>query len=103
MYVTRLHVRYDEVSFPADLVFQETSDRSNFQGRYVLRHPFDGSLTCSAGEDYRRQVRDRQDREAQTLASLTGWNLSEIRRKIGEAWTSGSSGSRPWWERIWTN
>ena len=103
VYVTRLHVRYDEVSFPADLVFQETSDRSNFQGRYVLRHPFDGPLSCSAGDDYRRQVRDRQDREAQTLASLTGWSLSEIRRKIGGAWTSGPSSSRPWWERIWTN
>jgi hypothetical protein len=39
VFVTRLHVRYDGEHFPEDLVFQETSDRENFQGRYVLRHP----------------------------------------------------------------
>ena len=37
VYVTRLHVRYDKAHFPEDLVFQETADRSTFQGRYVLR------------------------------------------------------------------
>jgi hypothetical protein len=29
--LTRLHVRYDGAHFPEDLVFQETSDRTNFQ------------------------------------------------------------------------
>ncbi|MEN8218569.1 MAG: hypothetical protein ABFS56_19815 [Pseudomonadota bacterium] len=28
---------------PEDLVFQETADSSNFQGRYVLRHPWTGT------------------------------------------------------------
>ena len=33
VFLTRLHVRYDNAHFPEDLVFQETADRSNFQGR----------------------------------------------------------------------
>src|SRR6478672_2655231 len=56
VFLTRLHVRYDNAHFPEDLVFQETGDRSNFQGRYVLRHAFDGAATCSAGSEYRRSL-----------------------------------------------
>ncbi|MEM9169324.1 MAG: DUF2330 domain-containing protein, partial [Pseudomonadota bacterium] len=52
VYVTRLHVRYDAKTFPEDLMFKETGDRSNYQGRYVLRHPFKGAATCEAGEAY---------------------------------------------------
>jgi hypothetical protein len=33
VFLTRLHVRYDNAHFPEDLVFQETADRANFQGR----------------------------------------------------------------------
>ena len=51
-YVTRLHVRYDAQTFPEDIVFMETKDRGNFQGRYVLRHPFTGPMRCEAGETY---------------------------------------------------
>src|SRR6185295_13721319 len=47
VFLTRLHVRYDNAHFPEDLVFQETADRSNFQGRYVLRHPWTGKASCS--------------------------------------------------------
>ena len=103
VFVTRLHVRYDEEHFPADLIFQETSDRTNFQGRYVLRHPFRGEATCSAAAEYRRDVREREEREARTLASLTGWSIDEIRRRIGV--TAGGPGSpeQPWWQRIWSN
>ena len=46
--MTRLHVRYDTAHFPEDLVFQETADRSNFQGRYVLRHEWTGEGSCEA-------------------------------------------------------
>ena len=95
-FVTRLHVRYDGEHFPEDLVFQETSDRSNFQGRYVLRHPFEGELACERGQAYRQQVRERQEHEAQTLASLTGWDVTEIRDKM-----SLHGAPRNWWERLW--
>ena len=38
--------------FPEDLVFQETGDRANFQGRYVLRHPWAGGDACEAARRY---------------------------------------------------
>jgi hypothetical protein len=99
VFLTRLHVRYDAVHFPEDLVFQETGDRSNFQGRYVLRHAFTGTGTCSAADDYRRSLVERHTREAEQLASLTGWNIEDIRKKMGP---DPAIGPEPaWWERLW--
>jgi hypothetical protein len=98
-FLTRLHVRYDSAHFPEDLVFQETGDRSNFQGRYVLRHAFTGAGTCSAANDYRRSLIERHGREAEQLASLTGWNVADIRKKMGP---DAAVGPEPaWWERLW--
>ncbi len=101
-FVTRLHVRYDAAHFPEDLVFQQTSDKANFQGRYILRHPWTGGSTCEGTVTYRRQLADREAKEAQTLASLTGWPLQEIRRKMGVR-TDAPAVVEPakWWERIW--
>ncbi len=102
VFVTRLHVRYDGDHFPADLVFQETSDRSNFQGRYVMRHPFAGETSCSGAEGYWRQVRERQEREAQTLAKLTGWSLASIRDRMElDRPLAGGGEPAPWWKTIW--
>jgi hypothetical protein len=102
VFMTRLHVRYDNAHFPEDLVFQETADRENFQARYVLRHPWTGSATCDDAQSYRRQLRQRQEREAQTLASLTGWNVTDIRRKIGlVAVAAAPDGQAAWWQRLW--
>jgi len=101
VFVTRLHVRYDAAHFPADLVFQETADRSNFQGRYVLRHPFRGQATCPAAERYRRALRERQENEARALASLTGWSIDEIRDRIGFTADDDATPDTPWWQDIW--
>ena len=100
VFVTRLHVRYDKEHFPEDLVFQETGDRQNFQGRYVIRHPFRGELTCDAA-DYRKAVLERQEREAQTLANLTGWDIDDIRARIDFIDTGSDVSDEPWWKRIW--
>ncbi len=43
--ITRLHIRYTRDKFPEDLMFQTTSNRQNFQGRYVLRHSLTGELS----------------------------------------------------------
>ena len=51
VFVTRLHVRYDAAHFPEDLVFQQTNDRENFQGRYVIRHPWVGKDRCEAARE----------------------------------------------------
>jgi hypothetical protein len=84
-------------------VFQETADQSNFQARYVLRHPWKGDTSCEGYREYRRTVQERRVKEAETLASLTGWNLSSIRRKMGGDWSDDSDRSHSWWERIWNN
>src|SRR6266540_3977476 len=98
VFLTRLHVRYDRAHFPEDLVFQETADRTNFQGRYVLRHAFTGELTCSAAQ-YREEVRQRHEREARTLAELTGWDTAQIRKKMNL--DAETVDSRKWWEKLW--
>ena len=109
--LTRLHVRYTRDTFPEDLVFQQTGDRANFQTRYVLRHPFKGARgACEAAHGYYEGVARRQDREAQTLAELTGWEITDIRARI-EPLAGQSDGAsaprpaglrpRPWWEGLW--
>ncbi len=102
-FVTRLHVRYDAATFPEDLMLQETGDRENFQGRYVLNHPWTGSADCPAAEDYRAALPQRFEAEAQALASLTGWDIADIRDRMTEGGQSpadfGADGD--WWERLW--
>jgi hypothetical protein len=81
-YVTRLHVRYDAKTFPEDLVLMETGDRSNFQGRYVLRHPWQGKAACAAAEKYQAGLRERFRQEAKNLSGLTGWSQAEIETRM---------------------
>jgi len=44
-------------------------------------------------------VAERQEREAQQLASLTGWQVTDIRKRMG----LGGAAPEPaaWWQRIW--
>ena len=101
VFVTRLHVSYDKEHFPEDLVFQETGDRQNYQGRYVIRHPYTGPIHCDAS-DYKQATRERQEREAQTLANLTGWDIDDIRSKIPYVDDVRPEPEPvPWWKRIW--
>ncbi|MGQ0810003.1 MAG: DUF2330 domain-containing protein [Nitrospiraceae bacterium] len=100
VFLTRLHVRYDAAHFPEDLVFQETSDRGNFQARYILRHPWTGTDECPAAATYRQQLRERYEREAQTLATLTGWNIGEIRRQMNIGQVTWPS-DKKWYQKLW--
>ena len=96
-FVTRLHVRYDAAHFPEDLAFMETKDRENFQGRYVLQHPWQGRAGCSAGDHYWKSLPERYRREADTLAQLTGWQLAEIQTRMeasGQTFTAKPADSR---------
>jgi len=99
-FLTRLHVRYDNAHFPEDLVFQETADHANFQGSYVLRHAWTGTESCGAVAEYRRGLIQRRAREAEQLASLTGWSLADIRRKMGPD-PSPQGEPVAWWEKLW--
>lgn len=81
-YVTRLHVRYDRNTFPEDLMFQATGNTENFQGRYIIRHPWQGQSTCPAAREYLdRTVPRQQEQAAQNLAKLTGWDIRQIRQQ----------------------
>jgi hypothetical protein len=106
VFVTRLHVRYDSAHFPEDLAFQQTGDKANFQGRFIVRHPFRGQ-ECAAMDAYRRQVRERRAKEAETLADLTGWSLRRIRQRMGgdAAWSAAPAteerGNGKWWDWMW--
>ena len=102
VFLTRLHLRYDAARFPEDLMFQETSDRGNFQARYILRHPWTGQDDCPAAAAYRQQLRDRYEREAQTLANLTGWNIGEIRKTMNIA-SAPVAEEKKWYQRLWAN
>jgi len=101
VFLTRLHVRYDAAHFPEDLVFQETADRTNFQGRYVLRHPWKGSESCEAAQRYRTELPLRFEREAQHLAALTGWDINEIRRNMNIDVAAPAQPPVAWWQRLW--
>ena len=82
VFITRLHVRYTRDKFPEDLMFQATNNQENFQGRYVMQHPFLGTATCNAGKQYRAGLPKRFDQEAQNLSKLTGWKIEDIRKKL---------------------
>jgi len=100
VFITRLHVRYNKSSFPEDLTFQETADTENYQGRYVLRYPWKGSSSCAAAETYRSSLAKRFETEAQTLASLTGWDINDVRKKMDVAPPAPGNKDR-WWEKLW--
>ena len=107
-FVSRLHARYDAAHFPEDLVFQETSNQENFQGRYVLRHPFKGASQCLEATRYEGELSTRREREAQNLAQLTGWKIEDIRRKaqtvkITEAADPAPTRPGPWYRRVWAS
>jgi hypothetical protein len=96
--LTRLHLRYTKESLPEDLMFQETADRQNFQTRYVLRHPWRGDASaCAEAPAYFEEVARRQEREAATLASLTGRDINDIRAKMALA----PQPKNRWWDALW--
>ena len=84
VFVTRLHIRYGPDSFYEDLKFAVTDDRENFQGRYVMTHPFDGEITCAEGQTYVAETRQRIKDEAVALRKLTGWSASNIASNIAK-------------------
>jgi len=87
VFVTRMHITYDKAHFPKDLAFKATGNRSNFQGRFIVRHAWKGNANeCKAAETYFSKILPkRQEREAQTMANLTGWDINNIRKRMNSA------------------
>ena len=100
-FVTRLHARYDRDHFPEDLVFQQTSDRNNFQGRYVMQHPYTGQMDCEEAGPYVKSVWERQQQEAKTMAELTGWKLDDIKKRMKLGDKPPEVKGKKWFEKLW--
>ena len=105
VFVTRLHVRYTAKTFPKDFQFRETGDRTNFQGRYILRHPWKGERSqCEAAEQYFAGQPQRFEAEAQNLARLTGWEITTIRQKMassGQSFERQPAQKLKWYQKLW--
>ena len=115
VFVTRLHVSYDAKTFPEDLEFIVTGDKENYQGRYVLRHPWRGNYKqCEAAGEYANSLIKRWDDEAVTLARLTGRDINAIRGKMRmlgysaeslrgvKKSTAAPEKAEPWWKNLWS-
>ena len=72
VFFTRLHVRYSNAKFPADLTFQITPNTENFQARYILTHPAGGPFDCDESQDYLESLRARRKVEVDELYALAG-------------------------------
>ncbi len=102
VFISRLHVRYDQENFPEDLFFQQTGDRENFQGRYVIKHPWNGEAKCPAAEEYlTKTLPKRKEQEVKTLANLTGWDINGIRNKVPGVKPIQPVEELPWWKKLW--
>jgi hypothetical protein len=77
VFFTRLHVRYSNAKFPADLTFQITPNTENFQARYILTHPASGSFDCDESQQYLESLRARRKVEVDELYALSGIKPNE--------------------------
>ena len=112
VFVTRLHLRYDAETFPEDLEFQVTGDRTNYQGRCVLRHPWRGDYNeCKEAGAYANTLVERWEQEAVELAKLTGQDVNDIRAKMASLGYSDAilkdvdykEPKKSWWQKLWGN
>lgn len=76
VYFTRLHITYGRTTFPQDLMFQETPNKSNWQARYVLTHPASSGFDCTKGQTYLHELRKRRWDELYTYQWLTGRDIN---------------------------
>ena len=95
VFFTRLHVRYNRKNFPQDLMFQETPNRENFQGRYVIHHPATGDLSCNQGQNYIAQLNHRRHQEMANLRKLTRWNTDYWNSYLTEYQTAEATPALP--------
>ena len=68
------------------------------KSRYVIRHAWKGGENCSQVAAYREKLIKRQEKEAQTLANLTGWDINYIRSKMELPVELSNAPKDPWWK-----
>jgi hypothetical protein len=77
VYFTRLHVTYSRNTFPQDLMFQETPNKTSWQARYILTHPASSGFDCDKGQTYLYELRKRRWDELYTYQWLTGRDINK--------------------------
>ena len=83
--------------FPVDSVNMEMLRNSTTHSHC----PWKGEASCDLTA-YHRETRDRLEREAQQLASLTGWDIDDIRARIDFPGAARPDDEpTPWWKRLW--
>lgn len=99
VFMTRMHLRYDRPHFPQDLQFKSTSNKEQFQGRYIMTHPVQGTIDCKQASDYYQKVIDRREEELENLRSLAAWNI-ERHSEYTEEYVAllKKSQKEPWFE-----
>ncbi len=76
VFITRQHVRYSRSDFPQDLMFQETPNKRNFQGRYVINRSVE-KANCEEAIGYFDMVLDRRNDELENLERYANWDISD--------------------------
>ena len=74
VFFTRMHVRYDEAHFPADLQFQVTPNTEHYQARYVVTNaaPVYDGFDCLQGQEYVMALHNKRKLELDEYYALCG-------------------------------
>ena len=59
------------------------------------------NFNIATTERYNDRNGERQEREAQQLANLTGWDIDDIRGKIPLIADTKTDQPSHWWSRLW--
>ncbi len=81
-FLTRLHFHGKGEVDP--MHFEEKAGAAPFAASYVLHRPLFGDPKCSEGKKwYGEELRRRTDRQAHTVATLTGWPVADMYKRMG--------------------
>ncbi len=86
IFFTRMHVRYDEAHFPADLQFQVTPNTEHYQARYVVINPapvYDG-FGCPEGQQYLMDLHNKRKLELDEYYALCGMTYTNAKQYLSE-------------------
>jgi hypothetical protein len=86
VFFTRMHVRYDEAHFPADLQFQVTPNTEHYQARYVVINPapvYDG-FGCPEGQQYLMDLHNKRKLELDEYYALCGMTYTNAKQYLSE-------------------
>jgi hypothetical protein len=86
IFFTRMHVRYDESHFPADLQFQVTPNSEHYQARYVVTNPapaYEG-FGCPEGQEYLIALHNKRKLELDEYYALCGHHMKAAQAYMTE-------------------